>query len=88
MSGALARWALECRHCSARLQEDAVLEAYLLHMQVEHDTDAVEVNLVAVCRCGATMKPDVPQLDPKLHRFTCPACGGRGSTRIVPRPPS
>lgn len=71
--------ALECKHCDERLREDAVLEAYQLHMQVEHDTDAVELNLVAVCRCGATMKFD--REVGTLHYYDCPACKGRGSVR-------
>lgn len=82
MSGAVARMALECKHCRLRLDPDAVLEAYMLHMQVEHDTDKIELDLVAVCRCGATMTLDSVQ--GSLHQFVCPACGGRGSLRSRP----
>lgn len=79
MSGSVSHMALECKHCTERADPDAALEAYLLHFQIEHDTDHIEFNLVAVCRCGATMRLD--RVDGSLHQFVCPACGGRGSLR-------
>lgn len=70
---------LECKHCHIRLLPDQPLETYLLHMQVEHDTDEVEVNLVAVCTCLTTMtfERTEPMIGGKrfTDHFRCPACG-------------
>lgn len=82
MSGAVARMALACQQCGERCSDDAVLEAWLLHMQVEHDTDEVKLDLVAVCRCGATMVWDeLGSRGGKNVYYDCRACGGRGSVR-------
>lgn len=73
---------LECKHCNERLDPDAVLEVYQLHFQVIHDQDEVELNLVAVCTCGLTMKFDqtvqVGGTKKVRDLFHC-ACGNKGS---------
>lgn len=79
MSGALAAWTLECKTCSHRWPGDAVVEAIRLHFNVEHDSDSIELELRAVCRCGAAMTFDGSE--GTLDRYTCPACGGKGSVR-------
>lgn len=56
MSGSIASMALQCKHCHDQWPDDTVVEALLLHFQIEHDTDKVEMNLVAVCRCSLVME--------------------------------
>ena len=46
---------LACHECGHRPDLDSVVEAQLLHFQVEHDTDDVVLDLIAVCTCGAGM---------------------------------
>ena len=46
---------LQCQPCGWVPPAAMKLEAALLHFQVEHDTDQVTFDLVAVCTCGAAM---------------------------------
>lgn len=70
-------FALECKHCKHRWPGDATAEAMLLHFQVDHDTDDVEVDLVVVCTCAATMTfvEARPTGGGTREHYTCPACG-------------
>lgn len=72
----IGTWALRCKHCTERADPDAVLEAYLLHFTVEHDTDQVEFDLIAVCTCGAEMTLErtsqIGRTRDELHTFRCP----------------
>lgn len=73
---------LACRHCSCRWPHDAVIEAMQLHFNVEHDTNEIHLDLIAVCRCGATMRhTGSGQLGGgrTRERYHCDACGGDGS---------
>ncbi len=47
---------LRCKHCGYDMPDDATVEAYQLHMQFEHDTDEVELDLAVICTCGASMR--------------------------------
>jgi hypothetical protein len=76
--------ALECKHCAHRWPDTSVVEAMLLHFQVEHDTDKVVVDLVAVCDCGATMTFTHTERESSTRdrdHFRCSACGRRGAIR-------
>lgn len=77
----IPRLLLECGQCHHRPSPESALEAFRLHCQVEHDTDELRANLIAVCDCGATMVLDFSQ--PRGQRvedvFLCPADGARGS---------
>lgn len=75
------RMRLQCQPCGWRPPEDATMEAVQLHFQVEHDTDKVTLDLVALCSCGAAMtvtntRPAGPgQVKDYL---SCAACGNTG----------
>lgn len=84
MSGAIDHMDLQCKHCDCRWPPDAVVEAVLLHFQVEHDTDDVTLDLRAICECGAAMTlTDTVSLgiDKVRDNFTCSACGKRGALK-------
>lgn len=49
---------LKCRHCEVRPPPGSDLEAFQMHMQVYHNMDEVELELVALCICGKTMTVD------------------------------
>lgn len=72
--------ALACKVCGHRPAPDSVMEATLLHFQVDHDTDQIEFDLVAVCDCGAAMKltESRPTGGGFKDWFVCPACGAEG----------
>lgn len=59
------------------------MEATLLHFQVDHDTGTIELNLAAVCECGATMTflESRPTGGGHFDYFHCPACGLDGRIR-------
>lgn len=87
MSGSLRSMALQCHICDHRWPESSVVEAMLLHFQVEHDTDAVTVDLRAICECGAAMdfthtetERPRPNRTVKRDHFRC-VCGKRGAIR-------
>ena len=46
---------LQCKPCGWVPPEDMAMEGVQLHFQVDHDTDAVTFDLVAVCTCGEAM---------------------------------
>lgn len=71
---------LQCKDCGWRPPEDATMEAVQLHFQVEHDTDKVTLDLVAVCACGATMghAASRPTGGGFKDYFRCPADGNTG----------
>lgn len=74
---------LQCKHCDYRPPEDAVMEAFQLHCQVEHDTDKLEMDLVVVCTCGSTMKLVRTRETATgfVDRFECEHDGNRTSVR-------
>lgn len=47
---------LQCKRCGWPPPEDMTIEDAQLHFQVEHDTDEVRFDLVAVCTCGEAME--------------------------------
>lgn len=55
----------------------------MLHCGVEHDTDDLQMNLIAVCTCGDEMTPmgSTPAGDLVHVRdsFLCGACGSMGT---------
>ena len=57
---------LQCKPCGWQLPDDMEVGAAQLHFQVDHDTDAVRLDLVAVCTCGEAM----------THTSTRPTGGG------------
>ena len=74
---------LQCQRCGWPPPEDATMEAVLLHMQVEHDTDEVKLDLVAVCTCGAAMTHTEtrPAGGGFKDYMSCPACGNTGHVK-------
>ena len=74
---------LQCETCGWSPPEDATMEAVLLHMQVEHDTDEVKLALVAACTCGAAMTHTRtrPTGGGFKDYMTCAACGNTGYVR-------
>lgn len=50
-----AHMRLQCQPCGWPLPDAMKVEGALLHMQVEHDTDEVRLDLVALCTCGEAM---------------------------------
>lgn len=79
---------LACHHCGQRPPPDSVMEAQLLHFQIEHDTDDVHLDLVAVCTCGATMTlTETRPTGGGFHDyFCCEPCGNTGRIKRGERP--
>lgn len=50
------RMRLQCGPCGWVPPEGTTMEAVQLHFQVDHDADAVALDLVAACRCGEAME--------------------------------
>lgn len=74
---------LQCASCPWVPPDDMPMEGALLHFQVEHDTDQVKFDLVAVCTCGTTMtvtdsRPTGGGIKDYLR---CEACGNTGYVR-------
>jgi DNA-directed RNA polymerase subunit RPC12/RpoP len=71
---------LQCQRCGWPPPEGATMDAVLLHVQVEHDTDDVKLDLVAVCTCGAAMEHTGtrPTGGGVKDYVRCPACGNTG----------
>lgn len=74
---------LQCHFCGWVPPSDMPMEGAQLHFQVEHDTDEVKFDLVAVCACGAAMehtetRPTGGGFKDYMH---CPACGNTGYVR-------
>lgn len=74
---------LQCKHCGHRPPADSVMEAFVLHCEVEHDIDTVAMDLVAVCTCGTTMTLTgvAPTGGGFRDWYECPACGNTGSIK-------
>ena len=72
-----------CKDCRWRPPEDTTMEAVQLHFQVEHDTDAVTLDLLAVCECGAAMEHAAtkPTGGGFKDYVRCAACGSTGFIR-------
>lgn len=72
---------LQCKHCQWAPPESMQMEGVLLHFQVEHDTDQVHFDLVAVCTCGAamTVTNSRPTGGGIKDYLSCGACGNTGS---------
>jgi hypothetical protein len=71
---------LQCQPCGWRLPEDMVMEGALLHFQIEHDTDEVRLDLVAVCTCGEamTLVRSAPTGGGFKDHMVCGVCGNTG----------
>ena len=74
---------LHCKECAWRPPEDTTMEAVQLHFQVEHDTDQVTLDLLAVCSCGAAMTHvrTAPTGGGFKDYVECGACGSTGFVR-------
>jgi hypothetical protein len=79
---------LQCHRCGWPLPDDMKIEAALLHMQVEHDTDEVKLELVAVCSCGEamTVTESQPTGGGVKDYLSCGVCGNTGHLRREPDP--
>lgn len=71
---------LQCKRCLWVPPEDATMEAVQLHVQVEHDTDEVALDLVAACSCDAamTVTESRPTGGGTKDYLECPECGNTG----------
>jgi len=71
---------LQCKRCQWVAPEDARLEAVHLHVQVEHDTDEVALDLVAVCSCSPAMTVTSSRttIGGLRDYLKCGACGNTG----------
>lgn len=79
---------LECHICRWRPPPNAVMEAVLLHFQVEHDTDDVKLDLAVICNCEATMAFTFSEPGKGTEvqdHFRCPKCL---NTTVVKRDPT
>ena len=76
------RLRLRCATCHWLLPDGMTMEAAQLHMQVEHDTDDVKLELMPVCRCGEAMAPgESHQAGKQVTDFwTCGVDGNTGHT--------
>ena len=70
MSGSVEKMVLCCAYCGIEAEEDAVIEAYQLHTQVEHGADEVNGMLMEHTSSNGA-----------LDYFRCPA-GHVGSVRM------
>lgn len=74
-------FALLCSICRYRPPEGITVAVLAAHFEVEHDTDAVTLELVALCpRCDRPMRHDYSHGN--LDHFECDACK---RSRIVRR---
>lgn len=83
-----AHMRLQCKHCSTTWPDDTVMEAVLLHHQVDHDTGQVHLDLVAVCTCGAAMThtESRPTGGGVKDYMRCGACGNTGYVKREAQP--
>lgn len=74
------RMALACHECGHRPDPESVMESFQLHYQVEHDSDELHMDLIAVCDCGATMRhvENRPTGGGWWVYYHCEACGTDG----------
>jgi len=74
------RLRLQCKPCGWRPPEGMQMEGVQLHFQVDHDTDAVALDLVPVCRCGEAMTftESATHHGETTDSFRCGVCGNTG----------
>jgi hypothetical protein len=74
---------LQCKTCGWPLPDDMTMQDARLHFQVDHDTDAVALDLVAVCICGEamTVTDSRPTGGGTKDYLTCGVCGNTGYVR-------
>lgn len=77
MSPPTARMMLACKYDGDRWPDDTQMEAVLLHFQVEHDTDRVELDLIVVCACNTAMRLTRTEttVTGYVDHFECPSDG-------------
>lgn len=71
---------LQCKPCGWAPPPDMQMEGVQLHFQVDHDTDDVTLDLVAVCSCGEAMAltESRPTGGGTKDYFKCGVCGNTG----------
>jgi hypothetical protein len=74
---------LQCKRCGWVPPEDMTMRDAQLHFQVEHDTDEVKFDLVAVCTCGEamTVTDSHPTGGGIKDYLLCGVCGNTGHLR-------
>jgi len=74
---------LQCHRCGWVPPGDMEMQHAQLHFQVEHDTDEVRLDLVAVCTCGEAMTftESRPTGGGFKDYFLCGVCGCTGYVR-------
>jgi hypothetical protein len=77
---------LQCKPCGWVPPEGMTMEHAQLHFQVEHDTDEVTFDLVAVCSCGEamTVTDSSPTGGGVKDYLECGVCGNTGHLRRSP----
>ena len=71
---------LQCKPCGWVPPEGMAMEGVQLHFQVDHDTDAVTLDLVPVCTCGEamTVTESRPTGGGTKDYVACGVCGNIG----------
>lgn len=71
---------LQCGTCGWVPPEDMTVQDAQLHFQVDHDTDEVKFDLVAVCTCGEAMTHtgSRPTGGGFKDYMSCGVCGNTG----------
>jgi hypothetical protein len=71
---------LQCKHCGWVPPEGMTIGDAQLHFQVDHDTDEVKFDLVAVCTCGEAMTHTTskPTGGGFKDYLVCGVCGNTG----------
>lgn len=74
---------LQCQLCGWVPPGGMQMEGVQLHFQVEHDTDEVALDLVAVCTCGEAMThtESRPTGGGIKDHMACGVCGNTGYVR-------
>lgn len=74
---------LQCHQCSWVPPDDMEMQHARLHFQVDHDTDDVKLDLVAVCTCGEAMAvtDSRPTGGGVKDYLECSICGSTGYVR-------
>jgi len=77
---------LQCQSCGWPPPDDMTLQHAQLHFQVEHDTDEVKFDLVAMCTCGEPMHvtSSAPTGGGIKDYLLCGTCGNTGHLRRDP----
>ena len=78
---------LQCKPCGWVPPADMTMQDARLHFQVDHDTDKVTLDLVAVCSCGEAMThtESRPTGGGMKDYLVCGVCGNTGYVRREPR---